>query len=151
MGMMDIFKKAYDRQEAAQAVYDKATETEKEVLRNEYSEMMNEVENACENSEDKRAAIQLWHAYETMRKRGNKYMDFDMVDEDRAAELAHAMKENGVKTFTYSSSWSSAVNTALIFKEMGYRVTDVVEINSGHVAWGDERAEKIPAYMFTID
>ena len=93
MGMMDIFKKAYDRQEAAQAVYDKATETEKEVLRNEYSEMMNEVENACENSEYKRAAIQLWHAYETMRERGNKYMDFDMVDEDRAAELAHAMKE----------------------------------------------------------
>lgn len=151
MNMMDIFKNACDKQEAAQAVYDKATEAEKEVLRNEYKEIMDEVEKACENYGDKSIAAILWHAYENMRERGNEYIDFDMVSEDIAAELANAMKENGVKTFTYSSSWSSALNEGLIFKEMGYRVVDVVEINSGHMAWGDKKREKIPAYVFTID
>ncbi len=42
-------------------------------------------------------------------------------------EYAEVLKENGIKKFTFSSTWSEAVEEAWKFKSAGYRIEGVTK------------------------
>lgn len=82
---------------------------------------------------------------------GNEYIDLnDVVWEKDAAALIQSFRENGVEHFTFSSTWSSAVETAWLFAENGCTLEGLLQINSPHKAFGSEEYEKVPAYLFAV-
>ncbi len=50
-----------------------------------------------------------------------------------ATENAEVLKENGIKKFTFSSTWSEAVEDACKFKSAGYRIEGVTKTLKQHL------------------
>lgn len=67
-----------------------------------------------------------------------------------AEKLIAAFRKYGIKQFTFSSGWSSAVEAAWKFTQLGCKLEGMVEIN-GDKEFGEENYTKIPAYLFSID
>ena len=89
--------------------------------------------------------------YEDAAERRNKYIDLHDVIWDKDVEaLISSLKENGIEHFTFSSTWSSAVETAWLFTENGCTLEGLVKINGQSKAFGSDEYEKIPAYLFTV-
>lgn len=70
------------------------------------------------------------------------------------AEMIGWLRNFGIEKFTFSSSWSSAVNTAWTFLQNGCKLEGMVEINSRNSHWnfktGEEVRDKVPAYLFSL-
>ena len=104
-----------------------AAEYEQELkIRNEY-----EVAKAAGNEEGQEAArgaihrlwdsidakgaayVRIYRDYKDSMDKGNTYIDFhDVIWDKDAPDLIACMQENGIEHFTFSSGWSSAVETA---------------------------------------
>ena len=96
-------------------------------------------------------SIRIYRLYEEARDCGNDYIDIHEVVWDKdVAGLVAALRENGISHFTFSSSWSSAVDTAWLFTQNGCGLEGLVEINSPHKAFGSEEYEKAHGYLFSI-
>ena len=105
-----------------------------------------------ESIEAKGAAFaRIFDLYESAMDRGNDCIDicecYDYRDE---AALIACFRDYGIDTFTFSSGWSSAVETAWIFKENGCQLEDLIQINGDRRSFGEEGYEKAPAYLFRI-
>ena len=88
---------------------------------------------------------------EDAAERGNEYIDLHDVVWDKDVEaLIASLRENGIEYFTFSSTWSSAVETAWLFTENGCTLEGLVKINGQSKAFGNEEYEKIPAYLFAV-
>ena len=75
-------------------------------------------------------AGRLWREYEISRDNGNELLDINEVVWEKDAEsLISCMREIGIGQFTFSSTWSSAVETAWLFKQNGCELEGLVEIN----------------------
>ena len=61
------------------------------------------------------------------------------------------LKKLGFKNFTFSSTWSSAVETAWIFTQNGCSLKGLIEINSPYKDFMGEGYEKAHGYLFSID
>lgn len=89
---------------------------------------------------------------EEAEERGNQYIDISEPYEYRSVEsLLKTLKETGIEYFTFSSGWSSAVETAFEFTKNGCTLEGMMEINSQHKAFMSEEFEKMPAYIFKIN
>lgn len=95
--------------------------------------------------------LTLWRAYETSMDCGNEYPDFDSpIKDGEIGELISSMRKQGFTAFTYSSTWSSAVETAWLFQKAGCRLEGLVEINSQHKAFMSDEYEKAHGYLFKL-
>lgn len=65
-------------------------------------------------------------------------------------QIAEKGKAYGIEKFTFSSSWSSAVETAWLFTQNGCRLERIVEINGSHKAFMSDEYEKAHGYLFSI-
>ena len=93
----------------------------------------------------------VYRLYEDAMRRGNEYIDLnDIVWDKNVKELIDSLREYGIDHFTFSSTWSSAVETAWLFTENGCTLEGLVKINGQSRAFGSEEYEKIPAYLFAI-
>lgn len=106
-----------------------------------------------ESIEKKAAAYQnLYSMYESARERGNEYIDlsecYDYRDE---AALIASFREYGIETFTFSSRYSSAVESAWMFVQNGCTLKGIVEINSKYRKWEGDGYEKCAAYLFSVN
>jgi hypothetical protein len=63
--------------------------------------------------------------------------------------LVGCFRDFGVEHFTFSSTWSSAVKTAWLFKMNGCEVEGLVEVN-GNTNYMTGKHEKMPAYKFAV-
>ena len=98
-----------------------------------------------------KAYVRIYRDYKDSMDKGNTYIDFhDVIWDKDAPELIACMRENGIEHFTFSSGWSSAVETAWIFKENGCQLEDLIQINGDRRSFGEEGYEKAPAYLFRI-
>ena len=97
------------------------------------------------------AYARIYRDYKNSMDKGNTYIDFhDVIWDKDAPDLIACMRENGIEHFTFSSGWSSAVETAWIFKENGCQLEDLIQINGDLRSFGEEGYEKAPAYLFRI-
>ena len=106
--MMNIFEEAYRGIQEAKKAYATATsEAEKDAARAIYKQATTKLDDL--NNTDQR----IWSAYETAKDCGNEYIDLnDTIRDDAVEGLVACMKEYGIGAFTFSSTWSSAVETA---------------------------------------
>lgn len=147
MDKMDLFRTTYAGITEAKWMYDMAGADEdvKEAAKKCYKLATQKV------SELKGAELMLWKAYEEAREIGNDYVDFSDITSDKyIADLVQAMREYGITAFTFSSTWSSAVEVAWEFQKEGCRLESLIEINSHYKEFGSDDYEKAPGYLFSV-
>ena len=133
----NIFAETYAQVQELKKQYNAAKDAEDEAgmqaARDAYNLLMDGIGTAGESS------VRIYRLYEEAHDCGNEYIDFNEViwDKDVAGMVA-ALQENGITHFTFSSSWSGAVDTAWLFTQNGCRLAGLVEINSPHMAFGSE-------------
>ena len=93
----------------------------------------------------------LYSLYAAAMKVGNQYSDISELHEYQdAATLIASFRKYGVEAFTFSSGWSSAVESAWTFLQNGCALAGMVEINGPHKAFGSDTYEKRPAFLFRV-
>lgn len=93
----------------------------------------------------------LYSLYAAAMKVGNQYIDISELNEYQdTATLIASFREYGVEAFTFSSGWSSATESAWAFLQNGCTLVGMVEINGQHRAFGIDKYEKRPAFLFRV-
>lgn len=94
----------------------------------------------------------LYELYARARNVGNDYIDFNDViwDKDVPAKI-ESLRKYGIEMFTFSSGWSSAVETAWLFLQNGCTLEGMTEINSQHKKIFTNEYERIPTYIFKVN
>lgn len=109
---------------------------------------MDDFEENIEQEGETYARIFSW--YLDSRKKGNELIDlndpYQYKEEDK---LITTLREYGVKQFTFSSTWSSATESAWKFIQAGAKLDGMVEIVAGFDTWSGTPEMK-PAYLFVI-
>lgn len=138
---MEMMKTVYNKMKDLRAAYENASdEAEIESLRAQWQEQRELIGSRGE------AYAMVFDMYIYAWDKGNEYIDIDSTKRDAMEQLAW-MKECGVSKFTFSSTWSSAVEAAWAFCENGCSLEGMVEINAGM----NPRDGKKPAYLFCIN
>ena len=90
-----------------------------------------------------------YRLYADAQRRGNALIDISEPATD-AADLIDLLRENGIEAFTFSSTWSSAVETAWAFQQNGCRLDGMTEINGTcrNSFTGD--FDRVHAFIFRI-
>lgn len=97
------------------------------------------------------AYARTYRLYSGAQERGNEYIDLnEVIWDEKVKETIDSLRKCGIEKFTFSSGWSSAVETAWLFTQNGCRLEGLVEINSQHKAFGSEEYEKAHGYLFSI-
>ena len=74
-----------------------------------------------------------------------------MIRDEDVPNMIKTLRALGFRKFTFSSSWSSAVETAWLFTKNGCLLEGMVEINSKHKDFETDEYEKIHAYLFNLN
>lgn len=116
---------------------------EDEETRNAVRMLMKEHENKMFEQEP----LDFYEVYQAYRKaveNGNKYLDFDgTYTPERIRDYVKILKENGIKHFTYSSTWTNALQDAWEFESAGAHLEKMTMTH-----W---RGKDVPALKFTIE
>ncbi len=144
--MKNIFEETYTQIAELKKAYDAAKDEDgREKIRAAYRDLMKPLEELGS------AAGRLWREYEISRDNGNSLLDIsDVVWEKDAESLISCMRRIGIEQFTFSSGWSSAVETAWLFKQNGCELEGLVEIN-GSMNFFEEKREKKHGYLFRVN
>ena len=145
--MMNIFEEAYRGIQEAKKAYAAATnEAQQDAARAIYKQATAKLD-GLSNTEKR-----IWSAYETAKDCGNEYLDLNgTIRDDTVEDLVACMKECGIEAFTFSSTWSSAVETAWLFQKAGCTLSGLIEINSQHKAFMSDEYEKAHGYLFRLN
>lgn len=145
--MMNIFEETYKGIQEAKKAYAAATnEAQQDAARAIYKQATAKLD-GLSNIEKR-----IWSAYETAKDLGNEYLDLnDTIRDDTVEDLVACMKECGIEAFTFSSTWSSAVETAWLFQKAGCSLAGLIEINSQHKAFMSDEYEKAHGYLFKLN
>ena len=147
--MKNTFEAAYQQELKIRADYDVAedarSEEGKEAARAAIHELWDSIDAKGQ------AYSRIYREYKDSRDKGNEYLDLHDVIWDKDVEsLITCMRENGIERFTFSSGWSSAVESAWIFQQNGCRLQGLIELNSPNMNWFTGEREKLHGYLFSI-
>jgi hypothetical protein len=144
--MTNIFEKAYAQVQKAKKAYDAATDVAgQDAARVLYHEATDPIEAMGDT------ACRIWREYEVSRDSDNDHLDISEVVWDKDVEaLISCMRDSGIDHFTFSSGWSSAVETAWLFQQNGCTLEGLIEINSRHKDLFTNEREKAHGYLFCI-
>ena len=142
-------KQDYAKMQEIKAAYDTAKAQKStegmEAARADHQSLMAEIESRGEGY------VKVFQLYESAMERGNKYIDLRDVIWDKDVEgLISSLRENGIEHFTFSSTWSSAVETAWLFTQNGCILEGLVEINGTCTGIGTDEYGKVHGYLFAI-
>ena len=145
--MMKIFEEAYRGIQEAKKAYAAATnEAQQDAARAIYKQATAKLDGLSKTEK------RIWSAYETAKDCGNEYIDLnDTIRDDTVEDLVACMKECGIEAFTFSSTWSSAVETAWLFQKAGCTLSGLIEINSQHKDFRSDEYEKAHGYLFKLN
>ena len=93
----------------------------------------------------------IYRLYAEAQERGNEFIDLhDTIWDKNVPVLIASLREHGIEKFTFSSTWSSAVETAWLFTKEGCKLEGLVEINSQHKDIFTGEREKAHGYLFSL-
>ena len=126
--MKSIFEELYEQERAIKDAYENASrqgdEAGQEQARADINELLEKVD------ERGKTFARVYREYRTSRERGNEWIDLhDVIWDNEVSGLIACMRENGIERFTFSSTWSSAVETAWLFKENGCTLEELRRVN----------------------
>ena len=147
--MLELMKKYYEQYQEIKRAYDAADEQNDEAgkvaAREAYHEWKDKV---VAEGED---FWRVYQMYENAQNRGNEYIDIhDVIWDKDVPALIDRLRKAGIQKFTFSSTWSSTVETAWLFLQNGRKVEGMAEINGTTTAIFSDEYERVPAYVFSI-
>ena len=139
---MNRFEEFYNRQQELSKAY-KATPTQEtaEYCKTEMDAIWKEV------TSKGIAFTAIFNYYADSLSNGNKYLDIgrDVIWEKDVPAFLSVMRMEGIKHFTFSSSWSSAIEIAWRFQQHGCTLEGLTEV------YKNKEENKSPALLFTIN
>ena len=147
--MVELMKKYYEQYQEIRRAYDAADERNDEAGKVAAREAYHAwKDKAIAEGEDFWRVFQM---YENTQERGNEYIDLhDVIWDKDVTALIDRLRKAGIEKFTFSSTWSSAVETAWLFVQNGCKLEGITEINGTTTAIFTEEYERVPAYVFSI-
>ena len=147
--MLELMKKYNEQIKEIKAAFDaandKGDEAGKEAARERYHQWKDKIEAEGEDF------CKVYNLYKIAQQRGNEYIDlYDVIWDKDVPTLIDRLRKAGIEKFTFSSTWSSAVETAWLFLQNGCKLEGMAEINGTCQAFMSEEYERIPAYVFSI-
>jgi hypothetical protein len=140
----------YRRYEEADAAYTKADMEHDEAAvkeaREAYHKLLEEVR---AKGKDYSFMMRL---YSDMKKRHNDYIDMDGTYDDEE-KIIGIFRDFGVKAFTFTSTWSSALESAWNYQKAGTKVDGMIEVNGNQkISFGSDEVEfeKKHGFLFTL-
>lgn len=139
---MNRFEEFYNRQQELSKAY-KATPTQEtaEYCKTEMDTIWKEI------TSKGIAFTAIFNYYADSLSNGNKYLDIgrDVIWEKDVPAFLSVMRMEGIKHFTFSSSWSSAIEIAWRFQQHGCTLEGLTEV------YKNKEENKSPALLFTIN
>lgn len=84
--------------------------------------------------------------------KGNNYIDFsDTIKDEEIPNFVKTLRSLGFRKFTFSSSWSGAIETAWAFIKNGCLLEGMTEINGEPKDIFSDEYEKIHALLFNLN
>lgn len=147
---MRILENDYRTYAELKAAFTEAEKAKDEVKQAEIRKAYEELKKSV-RAEGK-AYANLISLYTNMKRRGNAYIDLaDCYSYQDEEALIESFRTYGIGHFTFSSSWSSAVESAWKFQEAGCRLEGLVEINGkNEILMMAGEFEKKHAYLFRV-
>ena len=145
--MKNNFAQEDAREEENRAAYNTAKETGNEVRIEKVKAEMRRLNEEIGEKGD--AYTFVYRLYKEMKEAGNEHIDLHDTIRDEA-KMIETLRGLGVESFTFSSGWSSAVESAWIFQQNGCSLLGLIELNSPHMNWFTGTREKVHGYLFSI-
>ena len=144
--MTNTFEEAYQKVQESKRMYDNSTTKEQEnAARKLYHEVGDKIEELGQD------ACSIYRQYQISRDSGNERLNlYDVIWENSVENFVRIMRENGVEEFTFSSTWSSAIEIAWLFQKNGCQLEGLIEINSQYKQPFKDEYERVPAYLFRV-
>ena len=137
MTKMEMIERFYGRNEELERTFAAAEKAgdaaAMDACQDAYQDLLQEVRAEGEAFGD------MMRLYSDMKKHGNSHLD-----------LSGTYQEFGVTEFTFSSSWSSAIQVAWAFTQMGCTLKGMTEINGSGRKFMSKEYEKVPAFLFSL-
>ena len=93
----------------------------------------------------------LYWAYRTAKETENDLIDFNEVIWDYdIEEIAKTLRENDIREFTISSTFSSLIETLATFEKQGISMAGLTTVNARHTDWHTGEHAKIPAIKMIV-
>lgn len=141
----DSLEKDYEEYKKLQKEYHEGNEEQKALAREKYRAWKERLE-----AKGKEYG-KVYSLYEEAKERGNERIDIcEAVWEKDAADLIASLRKYGIKEFTFSSGWSSAVEIAWLFLQAGCELKGMVEINTRYRDFMTCELERAHGYLFRI-
>ena len=147
--MLELIKKYYEQEQEIERAYDTADEQNDEAGRVAAREAYHAwKDKAIVEGEDFWRVLRM---YQDTKKRGNEYIDLhDNIWDKDVPALIERLRKAGIQKFTFSSTWSSTVETAWLFLQNSCKLEGMAEINGTCTAFMSDEYERVPAYVFSI-
>ena len=145
--MKNNFAQEYTREEAIKSAYNAAKEAGNEAGMEKAREDIRSLNEEIAAKGDAYAFV--YRLYQEMMEAGNDHIDLNDAIHDEV-KMLETLRSCGIDSFTFSSGWSSAVESAWIFQQNGCRLLGLIELNSPHMNWFTGEREKVHGYLFRI-
>ena len=139
-----VYTKEAELQRAYAAAEAAGNEAGMEKAKSEYQTMQQEID----ETEDRDFGF-AYRLYKQMKECGNEYIDINEANHSEIG-IVKTLKKYGIKRFTFSSRWSSAVESAWVFQQHGCRLEGLIELNGPSKDWTTGEREKVHGYLFSI-
>lgn len=147
MTKMDMIERFYGRNEELERTFAAAEKagdvTVMDACQDAYQDLLQEVRAEGEAFGD------MMRLYSDMKKHGNSHLDLSGTYQE-PEKILKTFREFGVTEFTFSSSWSSAIQVAWAFTQMGCTLKGMIEIYGSGRKFMSKEYEKVPAFLFSL-
>ena len=147
MTKMEMLERFYQRHEELERKFDaaeKAGDTKAmDACQDSHQNLLQEVRVEGEAFGD------MMRLYSDMKKHGNSHLDLSGTYRE-PEKILKTFREFGVTEFTFSSSWSSSIQVAWAFTQMGCTLKGMIEIYGSGRKFMSKEYEKVPAFLFSL-
>lgn len=148
MTKMEMLERFYQRHEELERKFDaaeKAGDTKAmDACQDSHQNLLQEVRVEGEAFGD------MMRLYSEMKQQGNSRLDLSGTYR-KPEEIIRIFRDFGVKEFTFSSTWSSAIQVSWAFTQLGCTLEGMIEIYGSGRKFMSNEYEKVPAYIFKIN
>lgn len=105
----------------------------------------------CKNLGEAGINHTMFWAYFNSKDVGNDLIDFhDVIWEADIPEIVLVCRENGIREFTISSTFSSLIETLAEFEKLGCKMFGLMQVKANYTDWQTGKNAIIPAIKMVL-
>ena len=147
MTKMEMLERFYERHEELERKFDAAEKAgdikTMDACQDSHQDLLQEVRVEGEAFGD------MMRLYSEMKQQGNSRLDLSGTYR-KPEEIIRIFRDFGVKEFTFSSTWSSAIQVSWAFTQLGCTLEGMIEIYGSGRKFMSNEYEKVPAFLFSL-